>query len=343
VDKADIARLQAWLADAGIADGPVSHLQPLAGGTQNLLYAFRAGGAELVLRRPSLTPRKGAADTIRREARVLGALAGTDVPHPRFRGLCDDPAVLGATFLVTDKVAGFNAAVEMPAPARDDPAFRNIMGLALVDGIVRLARVDPAAIRLADFGRLDGFIARQASRWAAQLAGYAEHPGWPGPAALGGIESVGAWLDANRPVAWQCGIMHGDYHIANVLFGSDGTLAAILDWELATLGDPLLDLGRLLAAWPDPDGSSPLSLRVDPWHGFPDRDALIARYAGGTGRDLSSLLWYEVLAGYKLAIILEGTHARACAGLADPAVGRRLHASALAMLARARTALERRG
>ncbi len=343
MDSAHIARLQTWLAAQGIADGPIADLRPLAGGTQHLLYRFRAGGKALVLRRPSPTPRPGADEAIRREARLLAVLAGTDVPHPRLHGLCDDSAVLGATFLVTDAVEGFNAAVAMSAPARCDPAVRRRMGRALVDGLVRLARIDPLQAGLAGFGKPDGFVARQAARWAAQLAGYGAYAGWPGPAALGGIAAIGAWLDAHLPADARIGIMHGDYHIANVLFAHDGELAAILDWELATIGDPLLDLGRLLAAWPDSSGDGPLSLRVEPWHGFPDRDELIARYAEGSGRPLTSLLWYEVLAAYKLAIILEGTHARAHAGLADPAVGRRLHESAIALLARAEVALAARG
>lgn len=130
--------------------------------------------------------------------------------------------------------------------------------------------------------------------------------------------------------------MHGDYHIANVLFRIDQPkVAAILDWELATLGDPLLDLGRLLAAWPDSNGDGPLSQKVAPWDGFPHRDELIERYALGSGRALSDLLWFEVLACYKLGIILEGTKARADAGLADRATGDRLHRSAVALVRRA--------
>jgi aminoglycoside phosphotransferase (APT) family kinase protein len=344
VNSADIARLEDWLAAEGLALGRVSNVTRLSGGTQNLLFRFRAGDKDFVLRRPAETARKGAGETIRREAVVLAALAQTQVPHPRFRGYCAEPAVLGAPFLVTDAVEGFNAAVAMPASARDDPAIRHAMGLATVDGIVALAGVDHVALGLENFGRLPDFIDRQVSRWARQLAGYAEHDEWPGPEALRGVERIGAWLDANRPVDWRGGLMHGDYHIANVLFRArDGALAAILDWELATLGDPLLDLGRLLAAWPDRDGQGPLSLKVEPWSGFPGRDELIARYAAGTGRSMRSLKWYEALACYKLAIILEGTHARACAGMADHGVGARLHAAAIALVARGNQAIERDG
>lgn len=344
MDSADVTRLEDWLAAEGLASGRVTNVAPLSGGTQNLLLGFRVDGRDFVLRRPAETARKGAEETIRREAIVLAALARTQVPHPLFRGYCADASVLGAPFLVTDAVDGFNAAVAMPMSVRDDPAIRHAMGLAMVDGIVALAGVDHVALGLEDFGRLPDFIDRQVPRWARQLAGYAEHDGWPGPEALRGVEEIGAWLDVNRPDDWRGGLMHGDYHIANVLFrAEDGALAAILDWELATLGDPMLDLGRLLAAWPDRDGHGPLSLKVEPWSGFPDRDELIARYAAGTGRSMRSLRWYEALACYKLAIILEGTHARACAGQADHAVGARLHAAAIALVARGTQAIERTG
>lgn len=336
-------RLAAWLMNQGVAAGQVDNAETLSGGTQNILYRFEMSGHAYVLRRPAVNARPGAAKTILREARVLAALAGTDVPHPRFRYVCTDPEVMGATFLLTDAVAGFNAAVAMSDLAATDPAVRHRMGLAMVDGIVALAAVDHQAQGLGDFGRLDDFIERQVGRWASQLEGYAELANWPGPDALRGIHAIGTWLDANRPADWRGGLMHGDYHIANVLFHDDGRLSAILDWELASLGDPLLDLGRLLAAWPTPDGSGPLSLKVEPWQGFPDRDELVDRYAAGSGRSMANLLWYEVLACYKLGIILEGTYARACAGLVDPAVGDRLHRSAIGLTERAHQWLEERG
>lgn len=343
MDSATIIRLENWLKAEGIAFGPVGHFAPLAGGTQNKLVRFQAGDGVFVLRCPSANARPGAEDTIRREAKVLEALRGTVVPHAGFRGYCADRSVLGVAFLLTDAVRGFNATVKMPPFPRENPAGRHAMGLAMIDGIVALAGVDHKAQGLEDFGRLEGFVDRQVPRWARQLASYADYEGWPGPTGLQGIEMLGKWLDGHRPEKWQGGLMHGDYHIGNVLFdAADGSLAAILDWELATLGDPLLDLGRLLAAWPDPDGEGPLSLKVEPWTGFPERDELIARYAAGTGRAMDTLLWYEVLACYKLATILEGTHARARAGLVDAGVGKRLHNSARRLIARGIAWLEQR-
>lgn len=343
MERADIKRLADWLKQQDLGDGAVTSLTKLAGGTQNALYRVETGGRCLVLRMPAANARPDADNTIRREARVLAALEATDVPHARLRGLCVDRAVLGTAFLLTDAVDGFNPCVAMPPQAIKRRAVRHRMGLSMVDGLVALADLDPAGLGLSDFGRIEGFIERQVDRWARQLDSYRELPGWPGSLVLPGIDAIGSWLTANRPAQWQGGLMHGDYHLANVLFDEQGRLAAILDWELSTLGDPLLDLGRLLAAWPDPDGNGPLSLKVEPWGGFPDRDELAERYATGTGGNMAHLLWYEVLACYKLAIILEGTHARACGGLVAQDVGARLHASALALLGRARGWLEARG
>lgn len=336
----DTAALAAWLAGQGIADGAVSDLTVLAGGTQNLTARFRCGGRDLVLRRPP--HRADIPSTLRREAVVLATLADTDVPHARLRGWCTDPGVLGAPFLVTDAVDGFNATIEMPGVAGSDPAFRRRMGMALVEALAALARVSVTAGDLAALGRGDGFMERQAGRWAKQLAGYAELPGWAGPAALGPVAAIGEWLAANLPDDHRPGLMHGDYHIANVLFArDDGRVAAILDWELTALGDPLLDLARLVSTWPNARNEGLLSLKVEPWDGFPGRDALIDRYAALTGRSMAALPWFEVLACYKYGIILEGSNARAAAGRGDPATGARLHAAARGLIARAAQIIER--
>ena len=271
-----------------------------------------------------------------RESRMLAALAGTAVPHPRLVARCTDEGVLGAVFYLMEPVEGYNATVGMPRAVVDSPAIRHTMGLALVDGLVALAQVDHEAAGLADFGRLDGFLERQVGRWASELASYGRFTEWTGRAALGDVERVGVWLEAHRPTRLMPGIIHGDYHIGNVLMDDGGHLRAIVDWEMATLGDPLVDLGRLLATWPDGARRTALSMRVEPLDGFPTRDELITRYAGRSGRDLSDLPWFEVLACYKLGIILEGTHARAQAGKADAATGARLHDTAVALLDRAR-------
>jgi aminoglycoside phosphotransferase (APT) family kinase protein len=165
-------------------------------------------------------------------------------------------------------------------------------------------------------------------------------PGYDGPQ-IPNVDSIGMWLERNRPNNWKPGLIHGDFHIANVLAAFDYPgLAAIVDWELSTIGDPLLDLGWLLATWPDPNDPLPGLMEVEPWDGFPSSAELVLRYAERTVRDMSNIPWYTVLACFKLGIILEGTHARAAAGEADPATGDWLHTVALGLAARASTIIK---
>lgn len=332
----DLDALTRWMDAQGLASGPITAIAPLTGGTQNILLRLTRGGRDFIFRRPPLHPRPESNRTMVRESRMLEALAGSAVPHPRLIGRCTDESVLGAVFYLMEPVAGFNATVGLPDTVKASPQVRHAMGLALVDGLAALAQVDPMAVGLSDFGKLEGFLERQVGRWAAELASYARFPEWTGRAALGDVASVGAWLEAHRPAQLVPGIIHGDYHVGNVLMDEQGALTAIVDWEMATLGDPLVDLGRLLATWPDPGVRDARAMRVEVLDGFPTREELIARYAERTGRDLSDLPWFEVLACYKLGLILEGSHARAQAGKADAATGARLHATAVALLERAR-------
>ncbi len=337
IDGVDLDRLGGWMDGAGLPAGPITHVEQLTGGTQNILLLLDRGGARYVLRRPPLHKRTGSDDTMQREARVLGALAGTDVPHPRLVAACDDIDVLGAAFYLMEPVDGANPTVELPDGYAASPAWRHRLGLAMAEGIAALAAVDHAAVGLGDLGRPDGFLERQVGRWRRQLDGYGALAGYPGPD-LPGVDAVGEWLDANRPTDFAPGLVHGDYHLANVLVAADRpALAAIVDWELATIADPLLDLGGLLCTWPGSEGPPPGGIGVQPWDGFPDAGELARRYGEVTGRDLTSLPWYEVLACYKIGIILEGTHARARAGQADPAVGNRLHRIAHTLFERAGT------
>ena len=339
----DLDRLAQWMDSQSLDEGPITDVVPLTGGTQNLLLRFQRGGRHYVLRRPPAHPRTDGNGTMRREIRVLTGLANTDVPHARLIAGCDDPTVLGAVFYLMEPVDGFNACAGMPALHAGDPTVRHAMGLAVADGAASLGRVVPAEVGLSDLGRLDGFLERQAQRWRKQLDGYSEFEGWSGPAALPGVDAVGRWLETNRPATFTPGLMHGDYHIANVMFRPDGPqLAAIVDWELAVQGDPLLDLGWLLATWPDADGESVGPDVPQPWHGFPRADELVERYALGSQRDLTHVNWYAVLACYKLGILLEGTHARACAGKAPRDTGEQLHATARKLFERAQNRIETR-
>lgn len=332
----DLAALAAWMDAERLGAGPIEAPGLLAGGTQNILMRFSRARRSYILRRPPVSPRPQSNRIMAREIRLLGALAGSAVPHPALIAACEDESILGAVFYLMEPVDGFNPTVAMQGAAATDPAVRHRMGIELVDALAALACVDIDAAGLSDFGKLDGFLERQVGRWAEELAGYIRFDGWPGPAALGDVAAVGEWLEANRPPAMVPGIIHGDYHVGNVIYAGDGALLAVVDWEMATLGDPLVDLGRLLVSWPEGGDRRPFTMRVDPLDGFPTRGEMVARYAEQTGRDLTHLPWFEILACYKLGLILEGTYARACAGLADRATGDRLHASAVALLDEAR-------
>jgi len=325
--------LSSWMDGQGFPSGQIEHPHLLGGGTQNILLKFERAGRSFVLRRPPKHLRANSNETMRREARVLAALGGTDVRHPGLIAACGDEAVLGAAFYLMEPVAGFTPREEMPPLHAGDPQIRRAMGFEMVDAIAALGGVDYSARGLASLGKLDGYLERQVGRWRAQLESYAEHKGWPGLAGIPGVDEVGAWLDSHRPQSFMPGIIHGDFHFGNVLFDRESSkLTAMVDWELTTLGDPLVDLGWLLSACPEDDAETG---PVKPWQGFPTRGEIVARYAAKTGRDVSCAEWYEVLACYKLGAILEGTFARACAGRAPKETGDFLHASTLSLFARA--------
>lgn len=337
--------LREWLDQQGVGSGDLEHPTLLAGGTQNILLRFDLDGRSYVLRHPPRHLRENSSEAMRREARVLGALSGTDVPHPRLIAACDDEEVLGAAFYVMENIDGFNATAGLPELHAGSPEIRRQMGLAAVEGAAALSLCDYKALGLEGFGKPDGFLERQVSRWKSQLQGYAKVEQWPGPSDLRGVDDLGAWLDANVPSDYRPGVIHGDYHLANVMFRNDGpSLAAVIDWELSTIGDPLVDLGWLITTWPDENNPTARSVfRIEPWQGFPSVDELVAHYGALTGRDLSSLDWYFVLACYKLGILLEGTYVRSCAGKADQVLGERLHQQAIDLFSRALDKLNGKG
>jgi aminoglycoside phosphotransferase (APT) family kinase protein len=331
----DIGAVARWMDGKGLGSGPLEDVTLLGGGTQNVLLRFVRSGRPYVLRRPPPHLRKNSNETMRREARMLAAIADTDVPHPRLIAACPEEDVIGASFYLMEPIDGFNPTVALPDLHASDPAIRHRMGLALVEGIAALGAVDYLAVGLEGFGKPDNYLERQVARWQAQLESYREFSSWPGPEGIPGVAKVAKWLTDNRPSAFEPGIIHGDYHLANVMYRHDGPeLAAIVDWELTTIGDPLLDLGWLMATWPE-DGAQPGAVGVTPWDGFPKIGELVAHYAARTSRDMSHIEWYAVLACYKLGIILEGTHARACEGKAPKETGDMLHASTVGLFERA--------
>lgn len=331
LDPSERAALSEWMDVQGLESGPLTGLRPIGGGTQNRMTRFERGGRSFVLRRGPRHRRARSNDVLRRETQLLAALSDTDVPHPRLIAGCVDETVLaGTVFYLMEPIDGFNPTEELPARHARDQALRHQMGLEMVDALGRLGAVDHVAVGLADFGRPQGFLRRQVPRWLAELESYRDLANYPGPH-LPGVDRVAEWLERGIPTRWSPGILHGDYHLSNVMYSrQDAHIAAIVDWEMCTIGDPLLDLGWMLATWPG-SGTELSWGGLALADGLPTESELVARYATRSERDLSAIHWYAVLACFKLGIVLEGTHARAWAGKAPRAIGDRLHATALSL------------
>lgn len=337
----DIAALSRWMDGQDLGSGPVEGVQPISGGTQNVMLRFARAGREYVLRRGPLHLRKHTNDALRREMRLLGALGRTEVPHPRLIAACPEEDVLdGAAFYLMEPIDGYNATVELPDAVRGDAAQRHAMGLEMATALAQLGAVDHEAIGLGDVGRPEGFLERQVPRWLGELERYETYDGYPG-CEIERVGEVAAWLQERRPARWTPGLLHGDYHLANVMFAPDEPrIAAIIDFEMTTVGDPLLDLGWLLVTWPGGgDSLDRIGGLLGEAGDLPRPAELVARYAEHSERDVSLVDWYTVLAGFKMGVVLEGTFARACAGQAPVETGDLLHEHALALFERARAAM----
>jgi aminoglycoside phosphotransferase (APT) family kinase protein len=311
----DLAALDRWIGDQLAGAGTALTAEPLgaATGIANQLFVIRRGEHAWVLRQPPAVKNDPSASDTMREWRILVALDGTPVPHPTPRALCTDTSVLGTPFLVMDLVDGFTPGFELPEPFVSDGSLRHDLAMAYVDGCAALAAVDWKARGLDGLGKPEGFLERQVPRWLAQLDRYHTRP-------LPELDFVTSWLAANVPTMGLAAIIHGDYSPFNVMASPDppARLAAIVDWDTGTIGDPLLDIGHLLARWTEPGEEPVIHVQAGGVEGYPSRAEMAARYAERTGRDLSALEFYEVLALFKLAVILEGTYARArAAGAPD--------------------------
>ena len=329
----DLVLLAAWMDERRLGEGSITDAALIAGGTQNVLLRFRRGNDEYVFRRPPPHKRSNSDETMRREARVLAALERSEVPHPQLLAAESDETVLGAAFYLMEPIAGFNPGSGLPEPHASDPVLQRRMGLSMADAIAALGRVDHVSVGLADFGKPQGWLERQVPRWRAHLDSYDSIAGYRGSASIPGVDAVGSWLEARRPKQWTAGIIHGDFHFSNVIVAADrGELAAVVDWELATIGDPLLDLGHLLATWPTRHGGVGSAMATT---ALPAPAEVVERYAIGSSRDVSHVGWYQVLACYRLGIILEGTNARADAGQAPRETGDLLHAHTVSLFTQA--------
>ena len=337
----DASKVAAWMSQQGLGEGPIENVAEITGGTQNVMLRFTRSGREYVFRRGPRHLRPVSNSVILRETRVLRALADTDVPHAALIAVCDDVDVLGdAVFYLMEPVDGFNAGAGLPALHASDAGVRHGMGLSMADAAARLGAIDHVAVGLADFGKPEGFLDRQVPRWLSELQSYSDFDNYPGPD-IGDVDAVAGWLQERQPQYFQPGIMHGDYHAANVMFSPTGPdVVAIVDWEMCTIGDPLLDLGWMLATWyrPGHEPVLPNELMVAGDLAMPDE--LVARYAQNTGRDLSNIDWYAVMACFKLGIILEGSNARAAAGKAPREIGDMLHTATVRLFERAHRIME---
>jgi aminoglycoside phosphotransferase (APT) family kinase protein len=315
--------LASWLSSALSDPGPF-RLVPLTGGNSNETLMLTGRDRRWIMRRPPAAAIAPSAHNMEREHRILVALAGTDVPAPRPAAVCSDPAVAGGPFLVMEAVDGHAITDAVPDDYPDEPGTVAAIGEAAIDALAALHAAPWAEIGLEGFGRHEGFLDRQVGRWSSQIERYRHRE-------LPYFDEIAAWLDAHRPATFVPGIMHGDFHLDNVLLtpGPRIAPAAIIDWEMATIGDPLLDLGLFLAFW-GPDRPEPPAMphvqAVSRREGTCSREHLAARYAARSERSIDDLPWYMTLAFWKLASIVEGAYAQYVDGrLSTPYAARLEH------------------
>jgi aminoglycoside phosphotransferase (APT) family kinase protein len=298
----DLARFADWFTDAcpgeigGVLDGEL-----ISGGRSNLTYRVSDGVRSWVVRRPPLGHVLATAHDMGREYQVITALRDTSVPVPLTYALCTDPDVLGAPFYVMQEVDGtpYRTVEQLAALG---PVRTRAVAERMVDTLAQLHAVVPADVGLAEFGRPEGFVARQVRRWKRQLDASRSRP-------IADIDELYELLAAAPPDSGASTIVHGDYRLDNLLVGADDKIAAVVDWEMATLGDPLTDVGLLVVyqRLGRLGGEGPMASAAP---GYPGEEAVLARYAEHSGRVPGDLSFYIALGSFKLAVILEGIHFR---------------------------------
>ena len=306
-ERLDLGRLEPWLRARLPAVPGALTISQFGGGHANLTYLVRFGDREYVLRRSPLGPVAPTAHDMRREHRVLARL-GTCYPlAPTSYALCDDPAVIGADFHVMERRHGFVIRRQLPPDVAGDPVLARRLGEMLADSLAALHRVDPRAVGLDGLGRPDGYVTRQLAGWTARWGATGRE--------LPAMDRIAVWLRAGLPPQQAATLVHNDYQIENILVDAadPATAVAVLDWDMCTRGDPLMDLGYLLNCWSDPDddpawrGVSPTPGRAP---GLPTRRELVERYARSAGFDVEHAHWYHVFGVFKLAVVLEQIHVR---------------------------------
>jgi aminoglycoside phosphotransferase (APT) family kinase protein len=305
-----LAPLREFLAGAGLEAPADLRAEPVGEGHSNVTFLLSTG---VVLRRPPRGPLPPSAHDVLREARLLEALESTPVRSPRVLAVCDDKEVIGAPFYVMEEVKGEVLTSSIPEPL-DNPEQRGLIAGELIDALAGLHAVDWPTIGLEGFGEPTGYLERQLKRflglWEINKTREIEQ-----------VEIVGAWLREHMPESPPATIVHGDYRLANTMMASTrpARLKAILDWEMATIGDPLADVGYMMVNWigPGDRGSFPNESRVTTREGFPTRAEMINRYEQRSGRSMQALNWYATLALWKTIVFMEGNFKRALAGTTD--------------------------
>jgi aminoglycoside phosphotransferase (APT) family kinase protein len=298
--------LAAFMDEQGLGAGPIE-ADRIGEGHSNVTYLVRRGGERFVLRRPPRPPLPPSAHDVLREARLLSALDGTAARTPRVLATCDDESVLGGVpFYVMEEVAGTVITSEVPG-VLDEPGERRRIGEELVDALAEIHDVDWREAGLEGFGKPNGYLERQLRRFN----GLWEHNK---TRELEAVAEVGQWLADNMPESGPATIVHGDYRLGNVMVGDEAParVKSVFDWELATIGDPLADVGYMTITWAQADDPEDLAFgalsAATRREGFPTRDELIARYEEKTGRSVGALNWYQALAIWKAAVFMEGNY-----------------------------------
>jgi aminoglycoside phosphotransferase (APT) family kinase protein len=307
--------LMAFLDQAGLGAGELS-ISPVGDGHSNVTYVVRReDGTEMVLRRPPRPPLPPSAHDVLREARVISSLDGHGVRVPKVLAVGDDEAVIGAPFYVMEKVEGVVMADSLPDQFAT-PEERRRIADELIDALVEMHGADWRAAGLEGFGKPQGYLERQLRRFT----GLWEHNK---TREISAVETVGEWLRSNLPESGEATVVHGDYRLGNTMYAHEAParLIAIFDWEMATIGDPLADVGYLCALWTqadDPAGGLREHLgKVTRQEGFPTRDELVARYEEKSGRSVADMRWYMTLAVWKSIVFMEGNYKRAVSGTTD--------------------------
>ena len=317
VEGIQSAAVTAWLAERTEVAPPL-RFEVITGGHSNLTYRVTdTQGRRWVLRRPPLNSVLKTAHDMGREHRIIAALAESQVPVPKVVGLCSDDAVNGAPFYVMAFVDGL-VARDATLAERLAPPVRQTVSMNLIDVLARLHAVDPEKVGLGDLGKREDYVGRQLRRWSRQLDGLAEASS---ARDLTPLRRAHAVLADRIPAQSGAGIVHGDYRLDNCIVQEDGTVAAVLDWELCTLGDVRADLGMLMVYWGEP-GDDVVALDSPPTTapGFATRRELVDRYKEVSGDDLPDLDYFVAFSLWRIACILEGVYARYLSGAKGSAI-----------------------